>query len=163
MSQKILNRKARTFRSAKKQKKFSSNGGSAHSADPINRTLLRLLKENARATYAELAKTAHLSPPAVYERVRRMESAGLIKKHTVVIDPAAIGLSFCAFIRIGTSGDCSCETISASLAENPEIEECHSVAGEDTLLVKARTASPMDLEHLLKKVRSIPGIVKTVT
>src|SRR6266487_1359620 len=163
MSQNDIKGKAETAKSRKKQKTFSPSRGSGTVADPVNRTLLRLLKENARATYAEIGKRAHLSAPAVYERIRRLESSGVIQKHTVTIDPTAVGLPFCAFIRIGTSGDYGCETIVASLAKNPEIEECHSIAGEDTMLVKARTPSPRDLEYLIKKIRSIPGVVTTVT
>jgi Lrp/AsnC family leucine-responsive transcriptional regulator len=73
--------------------------------------------EDARATYAEIGKGAHLSAPAVYERIRRLESAGVIQKHTVTIDPTAVGLPFCAFIRIGTAGDHACDAIAANLAK----------------------------------------------
>jgi Lrp/AsnC family transcriptional regulator, leucine-responsive regulatory protein len=163
MSRKNINRKAKTSDRLKKQKTFSPKKGSGPVGDPVNRTLLSLLRENARATYAEIGKRAHLSAPAVYERIRRLESAGVIQKHTVTIDPTAVGLPFCAFIRIGTAGDHGCDAIAGSLAKNAEIEECHSIAGEDTVLVKARTSSPADLEYLIKKIRSIPGIVTTVT
>jgi Lrp/AsnC family leucine-responsive transcriptional regulator len=163
MSQKTIKSKVETRKSDEKQKTFSRNRGSNAVDDPVNRRLLSLLRENARATYAEIGKRAHLSAPAVYERIRRLESAGVIQKHTVTIDPAAIGLPFCAFIRIGTSGDHGCVAIAESLAKNAEIEECHSIAGEDTILIKARTQSAMDLEYLIRRIRSIPGIVTTVT
>jgi DNA-binding Lrp family transcriptional regulator len=163
MSRKDINRKAKTLEAREKQKMFSAKRGSAPTDDPVNRKLLGFLRENARATYAELGKRAHLSAPAVYERVRRLERAGVIQKHTVTVDPATIGLPFCAFIRIGTAGDHGCDNIVANLAKNPEIEECHSIAGEDTVLVKARTPSAMELEYLIRRIRSIPGIVTTVT
>jgi Lrp/AsnC family leucine-responsive transcriptional regulator len=163
MSQKDINRKAEMSEPRKKQKTFGRRRGSSSVDDPVNRKLLGLLRENARATYSEIGKRAHLSAPAVYERIRRLENAGVIQKHTVTIDPAAVGLPFCAFIRIGTAGDHGCDMIASSLAKNPEIEECHSIAGEDTVLVKARTGSPVELEYLIKRIRSIPGIVTTVT
>jgi Lrp/AsnC family transcriptional regulator, leucine-responsive regulatory protein len=163
MSRKNLNRKTKISTPSKIQKNFRPSRGSSQIDDPVDRKLLGLLKENARATYAELGKRAHLSAPAVYARIRRLERAGVIQSHTVSVDPATIGLPFCAFIRVGTAGDYGCAAIAANLATNPEIEECHSVAGEDTLLVKARTATPIDLEYLIKKIRSIPGIVTTVT
>jgi Lrp/AsnC family leucine-responsive transcriptional regulator len=163
MSRKPVKRKAETPESRKKQKTFSRNRGSGSVDDAVNRKLLGFLRENARATYAEIGQHAHLSAPAVYERIRRMESEGVIQRYTITIDPAAIGLPFSAFIRIGTSGNHGCATIAANLAMNPEIEECHSIAGEDTVLVKARTARPIDLEHLIGRIRSIPGIVTTVT
>jgi Lrp/AsnC family transcriptional regulator, leucine-responsive regulatory protein len=163
MSRKNLNRKAKTLAPSKIEKTFSARRGSGPIDDPVDRKLLGLLKENARATYAELGKRAHLSAPAVYARIRRLERAGVIQSHTVSVDPATIGLPFCAFIRIGTAGDHGCDAIAGKLATSPEIEECHSIAGEDTLLIKARTATPIDLEHLIKRIRSIPGIVTTVT
>ena len=92
-----------------------------------------------------------------------MQRDGVIQKYTITIDPAAVDLPFCAFIRIGTAGDHGCDTIAQSLSENPEIEECHSIAGEHAFLVKARTASPKDLEYLIKRIRSVPGIVTTVS
>jgi Lrp/AsnC family transcriptional regulator, leucine-responsive regulatory protein len=163
MSHKSINRKAETPNAAQKQKTFSRKRRSGPADDATNRKLLGILRDNARATYAEVGQGAHLSAPAVYERIRRMETNGVIQKYTITIDPAAVGLPFCAFIRIGTAGDHGCDTIAQSLAENPEIDECHSIAGEDTLLIKARTASPKDLEYLIKRIRSIPGIVTTVT
>ena len=163
MSRKNLNRNTKTSALSKIQKTFSARRGSGPIDDPVDRKLLGLLKENARATYAELGKHAHLSAPAVYARIRRLERAGVIQAHTVSVDPATIGLPFCAFIRIGTAGDHGCDAIAGKLATSPEIEECHSIAGEDTLLIKVRTPSPIDLEYLIKTIRSIPGIVTTVT
>jgi Lrp/AsnC family transcriptional regulator, leucine-responsive regulatory protein len=163
MPRKNLNRNAKTSAPLKRQKNFSVRRGPGPIDDPVDRKLLGLLKENARATYAELGKRAHLSAPAVYARIRRLELAGVIQSHTVSVDPATIGLPFCAFIRIGTAGDHGCAAIAEKLATSPEIEECHSIAGEDTLLIKVRTPSPIDLEYLIKRIRSIPGIVTTVT
>ena len=136
MSQKKIRSKAATAAAGKKQKTFSGKPGPGAVGDAVNRRLLTILRENARASYAEIGKRAHLSAPAVYERLRRLENAGVIQKHTVTIDPTAVGLPFCAFIRIGTAGDHGCASIAGSLAGNPEIEECHSIAGEDTVLVK---------------------------
>jgi Lrp/AsnC family leucine-responsive transcriptional regulator len=163
MSRNNLSRKAKTSARSKIQKTFSTRTGSGPIDDPVDRKLLGLLKENARATYAELGKCAHLSAPAVYARIRRLERAGVIQKHTVSVDPATLGLPFCAFIRIGTAGDHGCDAIAGKLATSPEIEECHSIAGEHTLLIKVRTPTPVDLEYLIKRIRSIPGIVTTVT
>src|SRR6266700_275258 len=65
MPQNDIKSKAQTSKSRKKQKTFSRNRGSGTVADPVNRRLLSLLKENGRATYAEIGKRAHLSAPAV--------------------------------------------------------------------------------------------------
>ena len=146
-----------------KQKAFRRVGDSTLMGDRINRRLLTNLKADSRSSYAELGKGVHLSAPAVYERVRRLESSGVILGHTVVIDPETIGLPFCAFVRIATQGDFRCEEIALALSKHSEIEECHSIAGEDNLLIKVRTPSPKALEELLTKIRQVPGIAKTLT
>ena len=146
-----------------KQKVFRLAGEAVALGDPVNRSLLTKLKANARSSYAELGKSVHLSAPAVYERVRRLESSGVILGHTVLIDPDAIGLPFCAFVRIATHGGYSCADITTTLAQRPEIEECHSIAGEDNLLIKTRTPNPKALERLLATIREIPGVAKTLT
>ncbi len=146
-----------------KQKNFRPAGESTVLGDPVNRSLLIKLKADARCSYSELGKSVHLSAPAVYERVRRLESSGVILGHTIVMDPEAIGLPFCAFVRIATRGDISCAEIAAVLAGHCEIEECHSIAGEDNLLIKVRTPNPKALEELLTKIRQTPGVAKTLT
>ena len=147
----------------KKQKSFRGKREQAALSDPMDRKLLSLLKDNSRQSYADLGKAIHLSPPAVYERVRRLEKSGVIRGPTVVIDPNEIGLPFLAFIWISTAGEFSCGDIATILAQNPEVEECHSIAGEDNLLIKARTTGPRELELLLGKIRGIAGITKTVS
>ena len=146
-----------------KQKTFRSEGGRPLLDDPINRKLLTCLREDARLGYAELGKRVHLSAPAVYERVRRLEAAGVIRQHTILIDAEQVGLPFCAFVRLATTTEGECSQMLDALAALPEIEECHSIAGEDTVLLKVRTTSPPALETLLRQIRRIPGIAKTVT
>jgi hypothetical protein len=114
MSPENIRSKAGSAELREKQTTFSRNRRSDVVDDPVNRRLLSLLREDGRATYAEIGKRAHLAAPAAYERIRRLESAGFIQKHTVTIDPAAVGLPFCAFIRIGTAGDHGCDMRSSS-------------------------------------------------
>ena len=59
-------------------------------SDELNRKLLTLLREDARAKYAELGRSVHLSPPAVFERVKKLEKSGTILRYTVDLDPPPI-------------------------------------------------------------------------
>jgi Lrp/AsnC family transcriptional regulator, leucine-responsive regulatory protein len=130
--------------------------------DDTNRRLLALLRQDARTRYAELGKSIHLSPPAVFERVKKLEKSGVVRRYTVELDPSRLGLELCAFVQIGTT-DRSCEHFAQTMSDYPEIEECHSIAGEDCILVKVRTANTEALNELLQKIRQIPGVQKTVT
>lgn len=145
-----------------KQKAFTPEEVAALARDPVNRTLLSCLQRDARQSYADLGKAVHLSAPAVFERVRRLERAGLLR-YSVEVDAEKLGLLFCAFVRIATSRGGRCDQIVPALEEFPEIEECHSIAGEDSLLVKTRTVSPPALEMLLQRIRALPGAERTLT
>lgn len=123
--------------------------------------LLGLLKENAHRKYAELGETVHLSPPTVHERVKKLERRGIIRRYSVEIDPHALGLDVSAFVRIVHRT--ACQTIAQELEQFVEIEECHSIAGEDSLLLKIRTASTAALEALLNRIRQIDGVERTFT
>ncbi len=158
-----LTRKTKTTASRSKQKPFRASGGGGWLEDPVNRTLLSELRGDARLRYADLGKRVNLSAPAVFERIRRLEEAGVIRRHTVELDPTALGLTFCAFIRVATEGSCPCDVLAPLMAAYPEVEECHSIAGEDSVLIKVRTANSLELEGLLKKIRMVPGVVRTLT
>ena len=112
--------------------------------------------------YAEIGKKVNLSAPAVHARVKKMEKEGIIRGYSVDIRPEALGASLCAFIRIGKSRGL-CAEIAKELLKIPQIEECHSVAGEDCVMVKLRAQSPLELSKLLDRVREIETIDRTLT
>jgi Lrp/AsnC family leucine-responsive transcriptional regulator len=133
----------------------------AASVDDIDRKLLAELAEDAKQKYSELGAKIHLSPAAVFERVKRLERDGILRRFTIALDPAAVGLHVCAFIRVRSRK--SCRAIAQALAELPEIEECHAVAGEDCLLLKVRVETPPALEDLLDRMRAIDGLESTIS
>lgn len=133
----------------------------APAVDEIDRKLLAVLLEDAKQKYAELGAKIHLSPAAVFERVKRLEREGIVRRFTISLDPVAVGLPVCAFIRVKTR--LSCRSVAQELVALHEIEECHAVAGEDCLLLKARVPSPQALEELLDRLKSIEGLESTIT
>ena len=130
--------------------------------DTTDRKLLSLLSGDARQPYADLGRQVHLSAPAVHARVKKLESSGAITGYTIRVSPEAVGKPVCAFIRIVANRE-PCELTAKALAAIPEIEECHSVAGEDCVLAKVRTETPAALQELLQRLREIPGFERTVT
>jgi Lrp/AsnC family transcriptional regulator, leucine-responsive regulatory protein len=130
--------------------------------DDIDRALLKLLQREARTRYADLGQAVHLSPPAVHERVKKMERLGVIRRYTIDVDPVAVGAGICAYVRVGTS-HLACIELGQALLPIVEVEECHSVAGEDSVLIKVRTSSPAALENLLERIKNIPGVERTLT
>ncbi|MBO0831248.1 MAG: Lrp/AsnC family transcriptional regulator [Actinobacteria bacterium] len=116
--------------------------------DPVNRRLLHELDREPRITMSALARRVGMSAPAVSERVRRLERAGVITGYRVDISPAALGLPVTAFVRIRPSAGQL--TKIADLAQRtPEISECHRISGEDCFLIKVHAAAIEDLEKTL--------------
>ena len=132
----------------------------AGSLDDFDRKLLRLLLADATRSYAELGRAIGLSPPAVHERVRKMRRHGVIQATTVVLDGTALGRPLLSFVHVDTEGWGKTPAMMA-LADRPEVEEIHAVAGDTCLILKVRCAGPQALEDLLHDVYAIPGVKST--
>lgn len=131
--------------------------------DATDRALIAALRANARATFAELARVVGLSAPAVHERVRRLETAGIVTGYHAAVAPSALGLGVSALVGIHQSDDVEQDDLAARLAEVPVIEDCWFVAGEEAFVVKVRVPDVDALEHTLGVLRRIPGVARTRT
>ena len=119
--------------------------------DAISWKLLELLQENARRSFSELGRMVGLSSPAVAERVRRLEEAGIITGYHAAIDPAKIGVALQAFMRLSDVGDRG-ERVATLAREMPEVLECHRVTGEDSFILKVAAASIAHLEKIIDRL-----------
>ncbi len=114
--------------------------------------ILQALQQNARLSYSELGQRVGLSSPAVAERVRRMEDAGIISGYHAEINVAKIGFPITAVIRMSPSPGERCTRFTASIQEIPEILECHRVTGSDSLVMKVVASSVEHLEALIDRL-----------
>ena len=114
--------------------------------------ILEALQENARLSFSELGQRVGLSSPAVAERVRRMEDAGIITGYRVEVNTARIGYPITAIIRINNSPGQRCTRLTASAQEIPEVLECYRVTGSDSLVMKVMASSVEHLESLIDRI-----------
>jgi Lrp/AsnC family leucine-responsive transcriptional regulator len=121
--------------------------------------LLRALQENASKRLEDLSKVVGLASSSIHERLRRLERLGVIRGWSIEIDP--LGLDVLAFIGISSKRPCS--ELVDSLRAIPAVEECHSVAGELSMLLKVRVADTASLLKLTERIRKVPGIEQTHT
>jgi Lrp/AsnC family leucine-responsive transcriptional regulator len=131
--------------------------------DQVDRALLAALRANARATYAELARAVSLSAPAVHDRVRRLESLGVLTGYHAAVEPAALGLGVSALVGIYQRDDAEQDDVATRLSGVPEIEDCWFVAGDEAFIVKVRVPDVDALEQTLAVLRRIPGVARTRT
>src|SRR3954471_202244 len=119
--------------------------------DETDRKILSILQQNARTSNAEIARQVDMAPPAVLERIRRLEARGVIQGYEARINPEALGLNLLAFVFV-RSTDFDGETKTAELlASIPEVLEAHHIAGEDCFLLKVRARDAKTLGRLLRE------------
>jgi len=120
--------------------------------DAVGWAILAALQDDARLTYNDLGRRVGLSPPAVTERVRRMEEAGIITGYRAEVDAARLGWPLLAFMRIVTPGGQDARFHTAIRAM-PEIVECHRVTGSDSFILRVRITSMAHLEALIDRLK----------
>ena len=126
--------------------------------DDIDRTLLRELVADGRATLAHLASTAGLSVSAVQSLVRRLEARGVISGYAARVAPDTLGQQLSAFVAITPLDPSEPDDVPARLEHIPEIESCNSVAGEDSYVLQVHVPSARALEGLLQQIRSAANV-----
>jgi Lrp/AsnC family transcriptional regulator, leucine-responsive regulatory protein len=122
-------------------------------SDPIDRRIAAALLADGRSTLKALAEISGLSVSAVQARVRRLEADGIIRGYTALLDAEAVGLPLAALIAITPLDPGQPDDAPERLTGLPEIEACHSVAGDDAYVLFVRVASPGALENLIREIR----------
>jgi Lrp/AsnC family transcriptional regulator, leucine-responsive regulatory protein len=125
--------------------------------------IVTALREDARATYADIASRVGLSASSVHERVRKLEASGVIAAYRAVVDPEAIGLFVTALIAVTPLDPQQPDDLPERLADLPEVEDCLSVAGEANYILKVRTRSTNHLEELIRRLREKAGVSTRTT
>ena len=116
--------------------------------DDTNRALLAELQTDARLSLAELGRRVGLSSPAVAERLQRLEQSGVIRGYRAEVDPAALGYTLSAVIRIRPAPRQLAKVV--ELARNtPEVVECHRITGEDCFIMRAHLRDVHHLEEVI--------------
>lgn len=117
--------------------------------DDIDWQLLLALQEDARLGYRELGRQVHLTPPAVANRVRRLEESGVILGYSARVDPVAVGYGIEGFIHIASGGRRESYAIAAQAAAEPRVLEDHRVAGQSDHILRVVAESVTALEPFI--------------
>jgi Lrp/AsnC family transcriptional regulator, leucine-responsive regulatory protein len=142
------------------------NGRTDHPHPELDRVDLRLLEalqQNARSTYAELGALVNLKPPAVHDRVKRLESRGFVRRYSAQLDAHRVGYKMTAFVSAYCAPDLDYDAFTKAVQGFPETLEVHSVAGDETYLLKVVTRSTAHLDEFLTKLKRVPGVARTRT
>jgi Lrp/AsnC family leucine-responsive transcriptional regulator len=132
------------------QRQRRANAYEASLLDETDRRILEELERDGRLTMAELGRRVSLSPPAVAERVQRLERGGVITGYKAVIDPKAIGYPLAAVVRVRPASR-QLHRIPEVAKDTPEVVECYRITGEDCFFLKLHLRSIDDLEEILDR------------
>ena len=119
--------------------------------DGRNVEVLRLLQDDPRIGTSELARRVGMSAPAVHERILRLEKAGVIAGHRLVLDPAALGYPICAFVRVRPAPG-QLPRVADLARRLPQVVECHRVTGEDCFVMKVHLPGLDQLDEVLDQL-----------
>lgn len=126
--------------------------------DPIDRKILELLQANSNITNAQLAQEIGLSAAPTLERVKKLETAGVIRSYHAVVDPASVGLGVSTFVMATLKGH-NKENIAkfmSAISDIKEIVECHHVTGSADFILKIISPDiPAYQNLMLEKVTNI--------
>jgi len=137
--------------------------GETYALDEIDRQLLEELQHDSKRSLKEIGQQVGLSAPSVMERVRKLESAGIIKGYHALLDARKVGLDISAFIGVSIVSPTKLSAFEEWVDAVPQVMECHHVTGGHTLLLKVKTQNTKDLEGLISRIRSMDGVASTET
>jgi DNA-binding Lrp family transcriptional regulator len=126
--------------------------------DAIDRKILELLQANSNITNAQLAQEIGLSPAPTLERVKKLETQGVIKSYHAVVDMASVGLGVCTFVTVSLKGHNkdNIEKFIKAISKIPEVVECHHVTGQADFILKVVASDiPAYQNLMLEKVTNI--------
>lgn len=131
--------------------------------EDLDQRILTLLAGDGRMSFTDLGKATGLSTSAVHQRVKRLESRGLIKGYGATVDYDQTGFPLTAFISIRPIDPSQPDDSPERLSGIQEIESCWSVAGDESYILKTRVATPVDLEDLLARIRAAANVSTRTT
>ena len=132
--------------------------------DAIDTQIVELLQVDARCTQERIAKKVGLSQPSVAERIRKLEERRVITGYAAKVDPRKLGKDVTAFVGVGIEHPKYFDAFAKRVEGLDEVLECHRVAGQDSYLLKVRTANTGTLDRLLvEDLRTLPGVTRTHT
>src|ERR1700690_1743423 len=137
--------------------------GAFERIDETDARILELLQRDGRESYAEVGQSVGMSGPSAHERVKKLESRGVIRGYSALVDPTLLGYGVLAFIFIKQVPGTISTDLTGNFIDIEEIEECHHIAGEADYLLKVRATDTRHLERLLHSIQQVPHVFTTET
>ena len=132
--------------------------------DNLDRKILRILSQNARIPFKDVAAECGVSRAAIHQRVQHLVDGGVLTGSGFDVSPKSLGYTTCTYVGITLERGSMYKKVVERLRHIPEIVECHFTTGPYTMLVKLYARDNEQLMDLLNgRLQDIPGVVATET
>ncbi len=137
----------------------------AVSLDSLDWNILQALQEDAKQTYTEIGRRFGVAHSTIYDRIRRMEERGVIKKYTTVFDLEKVGVNHITSIMTVFTNPKESENVAKKLSESKEVLEVSTSLSEELLIIAKVVAKDQNELHsfIAQKVAPLPGVLRIRT
>ncbi|HBG58551.1 Lrp/AsnC family transcriptional regulator [Proteiniphilum sp. UBA1028] len=134
-----------------------------HELDELDEKILRMIVNNARIPFLEVARECDVSGAAIHQRVQKLTNLGVVKGSEFVVDAEKIGYETCAFVGIFLTSPSTFEYVVKELEKIPEVVECYYTTGQYDLLIKVYAKNNKDLLRIIHTELQPLGLSRTET
>lgn len=131
--------------------------------DILDKQILEILSEDARAAHKDIADVCGVSRAAIHQRIDRMKHDGVILGSGLQVNPQALGYETCTFIGVTLALGSKFASVVEEISKVPEIVECHFTTGAYAIMLKLYCRNNSDLRRLLDVLNHIDGVSSTET
>ncbi len=129
--------------------------------DRLDKQILRLIAEDARIPFLEVARICNVSGAAIHQRIQKLTNLGILKGSQFIIDPEKVGYETCAFIGLNLKNPESFDEVVEKLRKIPEVVECHYTTGDYDLFIKIYAANNHDLLNIIHDKLQPMGLARS--
>ena len=133
------------------------------SLDQLDRKILRLIAEDARIPFLEVARECKVSGAAIHQRIQKLTNLGILKGSQFIIDPEKIGYETCAYMGLNLKNPERFDEAVEALKKIPEIVECHFTTGEYDLFIKLYARNNHHLLNIIHNKLQTLGLARSVS
>lgn len=134
-----------------------------HQLDGLDEQILRMIAENARIPFLEVARACNVSGAAIHQRIQKLTNLGILKGSEYIIDPERIGYETCAYIGINLKDPESFQKVMKALEKIPEVVECHFTTGKYDMFIKIYAKNNRHLLSIIHGKLQPLGLARTET
>ena len=131
--------------------------------DYLDRQILKLISQDARIPFLEVARACNVSGAAIHQRVQKLTSLGIIKGSQYIIDPEKIGYDTCAYIGLNLKNPENFDAVVEELKKIPEVVECHYTTGNYDMFIKIYAVNNHHLLNIIHDKLQPLGLARSET